>query len=414
MKFKNKKKMMAVGLVVILVIVGLGALFIFDSDDDSSFEDGIVSLEMILATKSTRTPTNISAVVASYVSPFFPLVATPVSVYYGPERITVPLLVADISNPSRAVVDFLSYYGMPSITSFGPVDGLEDIGISIEEQFPDTDAIILSRKVANTYWSSSDGVILVHNSQEGYSAALSVVPIASYLNIPVIIADKMDDELAGFLKSFSLKYSLVCGPITGFGKVRHFNDPNSPVYTEQLVNITRKIIEDRIGESVKYITLANPDDTKPMVVLDSVSYSFEGEVSDSSAAAYPGAAPSTSAGDPIHYWDIPVDYRYANVKVDLKMDVSGENLGDAGGSRIYAYLGVDGDENGVIETSKEGDILQHFGGSPGYDNIGYSSSNDPFAKNRYAHYYTELPFFNRSMASNQKVILFKFILYIGP
>jgi len=405
LELNKKKKVTAIGFVVILLAVGIGALFMFGSEDETSFEDGIASIEMILATKSSRKPMNTSAVVVSDVSPLFPLIATPVSIYYGPDRTAAPLLVADTSSPSRAIVDFLSYYGMPPLTAFGPVDGLEDIGISMEEHFPVIDAITLSRQVALEYWSSTDGVVLIHKSQEGYGAALSVVPIASYLNIPVVIADRMDEELAELFESLSIKYTLACGPISGYKKARHFDDPNSPIYTDQIINITRRIIEDRIGEQVRYITLANPDDTKPIEVLDSISYSFEGEVSDSGAAAYPGAAPSTSAGDPIHYWDIPPDYRYANVKVDLKMDVSGENLGDAGGSRIYAYLGVDGDENGVIEAAKEGDILQHFGGSPGYDNIGYSSSNDPFAKNRYAHYYTELPFFNEQVPTHAAQLL---------
>ena len=400
----KRKKILAVGGVALLVLVGLGVWFLYPRDSITSYEEGRASIEMILASKSIRTEKNVSAVVASDDSPFIPLIATPVSLHYGAGMTAVPLLVASSSSPSRAVTDFLTYYGMPELTVLGPVDGLEEAGFHIGEHFDNIDAV-LSRNIAGEFWESSDGVILIHDSLEGYKAAVSVVPMASYLNIPVIVTEKVDGDTAKVLSSLSVRYSLVCGPMSGYGKVLHFDDPDSEEHTALVLNVTRRIIEERLQHEVRYITLANPDDVNEPVVLESLVYDFDGEVSDSGAAAYPGAAPSTSAGDPIHYWDIPQDYKYANVKVDLKMDVSRENLGDAGGARIYAYLGVDGDENGVIEHSVEGDMLQFFGGSPGYENIGYSSANDPLAKNDYAHFYTELPFFNEKATTHAAQLL---------
>lgn len=401
----GKKKMVAVAVAVVILVGAIGAFFKLRPTSESSYETGTASIEQILGTRSQRTTRNISAAVASYSSPFIPLIVTPVSLCYDGERNAVPLLVADENTPSRAVTDFIAYYGIPRLTLFGPMEALREGGYPIEEHIDIRDPCELSMKVAGHYWSSSDGAILIECSPEGYKAAVGVVPIASYLNIPVIVVDRVDEDVAGELRALSVKYTLVCGRMPGYGNTLHFEDPDLPEHTDRTVELTKQIVENRMGEEIRYVTLANPDDIDEPEVLDSVKYEFSGEVVDSGAAAYPGAAPATSAGDPIHYWDIPADYRYANVKLDLKMDVSNEVMGDSGGARIYTYLGVDGDENGVIEPSKEGDVLQFFGGSPAYENMGFSSANSALAKNTHAHFYTELPFFNEQVETHAAQLL---------
>ena len=401
----KQKKVIAVGVVALILLGTLGVFYRFGATSESGYETGIASYGMILNGSSARSEVNLSAAVASYSNPFIPLIATPVTLYYDEELNFVPLLVADEDSPSRSVTDFLAYYGMPRLTGFGPLKAFSGMDYSLDEHMESGDPVTLSMRVALEYWTSSDGALLIENSPGGYRAAVSVVPLASYLNIPVIVIDRVDAEVADFLDSLSVEYSLVCGAMSGYRKVLHFDDPGDPEHTDLVVDLTTKVVKARAGKDIRYITLANPDDINRPEVLDSVEYEFTGEVVDSGAAAYPGAAPSTSAGDPIHYWDIPADYKYANVKVDLKMDVSREVLGDAGGARIYAYLGVDGDENGVIEPSKEGDVLQFFGGSPAYENMGYSAGNSPLAKNTYAHFYTELPFFNEKKVTHAAQLL---------
>ena len=56
--------------------------------------------------------------------------------------------------------------------------------------------------------------------------------------------------------------------------------------------------------------------------------------------------------------------------MDLWLDTTKENWGDFAGARLYAYLGVDGDKDGVIDATNPKDKLQYFGGTPAYDIVG--------------------------------------------
>ena len=136
----------------------------------------------------------------------------------------------------------------------------------------------------------------------------------------------------------------------------------------------------------------------------STLYNFSGIASNSDAAAYPGAAPATGGGNPFHNFDIPADYTNILLKVDFKIDISQEQWGDLSGGRGYIFLGVDGNEDQTIDAATAGDYLYYFGGTPGFENIGYNPEAGIMAPNQWGHLYTEIPLMNEKTDDGTPII----------
>lgn len=400
----------------------------------STWETGEATIEDLLNTQSTMSEIGADAVVVSDDSPFYALMATPVALHYsngeGANASEVfPLLVVNSDEPSSAITQFVSLYkqnfgGDLSAVTIGDIGDTGSIQISEKENFFANSVEETSIALAQRYWIQTDGVILIKDCQQGYNFSISIAPLASYLSIPIIITDKVDADLADVLEGLDVEYSLVGGEMSGYRKTLHFD--GMTVHTEDVMHdrerlgshelaedITITIIEERLESPVKYITLANPLDVWEFDVVDSKTFEFAGEIGDSGSAAYPGAAPSSPDG-PTHAFEVPEDYLFMNVKIDLKMDVTEagtrpwwgntlltdprnriEDNADGSGERIYIYLGRDLNEDDSLDASDTGGELIFFGGSPAYDFI-RQNPDDPTSEPIEAYFHTELPLFNET------------------
>ncbi len=396
---KVMKNLLAVIVIFMIVFAGLWVIANTSFGFSGGYETGEAKLDDLVKSKSTRRVQEVP-VVTSDASPYHALVSTPIALYYDNEanRHVSPLIVADPEEPSSSPLRFLDMYGRPEVYGIGDVD-IKDIQInnSIEG-----DVKALSLAAATFFWEESDGVMLVHDGFEGhkmgdgYNSAVSAATLASYLNIPVIVTEKLDAKVVKVLKRLGVKYSIVCGDMTGYKKTMRFDDLEDRETWDHLVDVTIGVVEKRLGQNISYITLANPLDTYRKEVVEELDTEhFEGSITNSDAAAYPGAAPAAGNENPIHYFDIPPDYEYANVCFDMYIDTSQEQAGDASGARMYAYIGVDGNEDKLIDVETQAeDRLYFFGGTPGYENIGPNGMGNPLAKNDYGHLYIELPMYN--------------------
>jgi hypothetical protein len=245
--------------------------------------------------------------------------------------------------------------------------------------------------------------VLVRNTDDGYNAAVTVTVLASYLDIPVIVTDRVDAKVAGTLGSLGVTKTIVCGNMDGYGKVLSFGNIQSKKVLDLAQKTVTRVVRERLGQDISYIALANPLDTyRPRVLATFIPKDFpvNGTIADSNSAAYPGAADPVTKDNPIYYFDVPEGYTYANVILDLWLDLSKEAWGDFDGARMYAYLGVDGDGNGVIDTSKAQDKLQFFGGTPAYETTGLQAPpaggtlSDWMKVSGFGHLHTTIPIYN--------------------
>ena len=395
-------------VVLVLVLVGAAGFYLLVPRGPSGYETGAAGIGDFIKAQSTRKAEGTTVMVPD-TSRFLPLVATPVAVYYkaagagaaeGPYA--SPLLVAGPDGVSSGVDKFMSNSGRKDVLAIGNL-GAAAASVSLTGKIDGGSDKATSLLVAKHFWTRSDAAILVRNTDDGYDAAVTLTVLASYLDIPVIVTDKVDAGVAGALAGLGVKETVVCGNMDGYGKVLRFGNIENKKELALAQNATMRVVRERLGQDINYIALANPLDTfQPVVLQTSIPKDFpvNGTIADTGSAAYPGAADQVSKANPIYYFDVPDGYTYANVVLDLWLDISKEAWGDLDGARMYAYLGVDGDNNGVIDTSNPQDKLQFFGGTPGYEDVGLQapvtggSPSDWLKPSEYGHLHTTIPLYN--------------------
>lgn len=172
---------------------------------------------------------------------FYPLVATPLAVYYENDiQHIAPLLIADKNDISDAISHVLELFGA------------EDT-----YQFPEGDIENISKDVALKFWNNSDAVLAIENSDGGYQQGLMAVPLASYLNIPVIIGNPSD-----ILEDLECKYVILVGdiPIQNISFIKLSG-------REAIISYVLTTCKAKF-DSVNYIALANPLDTCPIRIIN--------------------------------------------------------------------------------------------------------------------------------------------------
>ncbi|MEA2054378.1 MAG: C25 family cysteine peptidase [Candidatus Thermoplasmatota archaeon] len=288
-------------------------------------------------------------VIASEENAFYALIGTPVAEYYYSNDIHVaPLLVENFSNPSRPVVRFGKQYPFSS--------DIKIAGGSPED---------VSTDIAQSVWKKSDAVVLIEDSKDGYNLGVAATPIASYLDIPVMVTNDTNN-VRNVLNKLGVKYTFLCGNIEGHERTWRFTDE------QQITNFLIDLVKEKFGE-VKYITITNPMDATMPKVLNRTTYHFSGTLG--SVAILPSTLISTAKGflqPGYHNFTIPDGYKYAHVKIDLvnlnSQDV--EDLGDyltlSGGpciddlpveQQLYELVYIT-TMSGVPERDKSGHIIK--------------------------------------------------------
>ncbi|PKK81554.1 MAG: hypothetical protein CVT47_01835 [Thermoplasmata archaeon HGW-Thermoplasmata-2] len=318
-------------VVIGLMLIGGFAGCVSKEKVVTGYEKGTAAISEILDIKSSYSP---SSVIVSDFSPFYALIATPLACRYENATATIkPLLVENTTVISRAIYDVREL--------------LPDMGVWVALPGNDT-AHNVSLIVARNYWKNADGAIILGNNQEGYNLGVVVTPVASYLGIPVIVTDKMDDMTVTTLRDLGVKYTIVCGDVEGYGKVLRIKTPEEGL--ELSTEVSRK------NGGVKYVAMANPLDASKQTVLEANKTSFEGTIIKSAAAAsVPGAAPPDSAEAPKHNFTIPEGWDNVLIRFTLKFNKSVE--WDAVGDVVQGFL---------YSVDKEGaEVMEIYFRSPG-------------------------------------------------
>jgi len=169
---------------------------------------------------------------------FYPLIATPIAIFYeGKEKHVSPLLVENKSSPSDAVKNFLDKYEPKNV-------------FEVEEK----DAHNLSIEVAKEVWKKSDEILVLPHNNEGYELGLMAVPIASYMNIPVIIGNAENA-----IKELECKNAILIGNATAVN-ISFIRLQNRTAINDYLIDLCKNL------GGVDYIAMANPLDVMPVII----------------------------------------------------------------------------------------------------------------------------------------------------
>ena len=345
---KRKRKLLAVTLTVILVAAAVIGLLSWVPAQE---EEKAATLQDLLDSTSERSPLN-GTLIVNDDSPFYTLISTPAAVYYEEDASSsiAPMLVAK-EDPATPVTRFVDAYNPDNIIAVGEPDA----GFSADIKLGSSSLKYTSVEVASAFWVSSDGVMLIRDDYAGYKYALSAMPLASYVNIPVIVTDAVDAEVKNLLKDLGVKYSIVCGDLEGWNKVMRFSNDDDMVTIQDLtIDFIRH--PDGLNGDVDYITMANPMDITEPRVLDSTDYHFEDEIyhhATSSPGVWPGTEEASSGVD--FEFEIPEGYDHALMHFTLKFQPYEE--ADITGERMYVWM-YD------LETESGAEDQEAFFGTP--------------------------------------------------
>lgn len=372
----EKKKMFTLFIAIVLIISGA---LLLGGDEK---EEGKATLDDILSITSER-ENDPGTVLAPYDEAAYMLVATPIAVQYnGGEKTSVPLLAVGHNNEtqetgvSKSVKTFLSLYAPQNVAAIGlEPDMVTETGAATSWQ--SNEGITKdSLEAAKEFWKSTDAVMIMPDTPEGYEIGVNAACIASYLNIPIIVADGIDSSTETTLENLGVKYSIVCGDAEGYGKVWRFEETWDVL---ELLTLgtneedARSIMSERLGAEPSYIALGNPMDAYEPVVLESFNETFTGEVISQHTGST--SFPTIDAGSPAHYITIPDNYTYANVILDSRLDFTNSGIPgsnpDLEGQRSYTYFGIDSDKDGnmATDTDTPEDKIHFMCPSLAYDNI---------------------------------------------
>ena len=306
---KNDKLVVILG-VIILIISSIG-IFTFGNEPQGAQAaelDEVLEISGILKDVP-------DSIIVSDTSPFYPIIATPVSVHYdgSAEQFLIPLYVMNLTEPSYPVERLrnsqLSTYSLNEYIVNG-------------NQNPKN----VSLEFAEIFWEKTNAALIMSMNQSGYELGVLATPIASYLSIPVIVTDEIDNNVVQVLQNIGVTHTIICGDhLTGYGKEIHLNT------VDEVVNATTTIAREKFG-NIDYISLTNPIDAWPPKVLDEEEFNF-GPVTIKSISMnkLPQAALALITGSPaVGSFTIPKDYKYALIKFEgINHELDGiEEFGD--------------------------------------------------------------------------------------
>ena len=337
----DRKRQLAAGVVVIILLVGIFAVVkpSGGTEDTADFDD-------LLASQSGRTLSEQGgSIVVSDDCAFYAVVATPLAVHYEEtgELLATPLLVAD-ENPSIAVKRFLQAYNKPTVITIGPVG---DLSVPKSVQILEEDMKHTSITLFETFWTEADGAMVVKYDKEGYDLLVAAAPMASYLDIPIIVTDEICPGVTGTFEDMGVEYTIPLGDAPGYGKVFRLQS------LLEIQDVMARFIKDPMGLSgeVQYLTIANPQDIVPKDVVDTTTFHFEDLIYDHSTRDTVLAATTPVPSEMDYEFSIPAGYENASVHFTLKFQAN--EWAEEIGSRIYIYC-FDGNEEMDGEPAMEG------------------------------------------------------------
>jgi hypothetical protein len=258
----GRKKLVAAGIAAALLLAGLAAVpgMVRPSPKQTD-------IHAVLGMTSARKASQEMSVAVPSTEPFLALAAAPAACWYdisqkGEEGAgLLPLLIID-GSPDDAQYRLLDYTGRNDILSIGETGP----GVTPTTEIKGRPQEV-SVQLAKHLFDRAAGVLAVPMTPKGYELGVAAAPLASYLNIPVILVGASPDwkALAGELSPLRLKYVAVVGggweqASAGMGLPALDLGSMKAVWSACALAVA-----DRFG-ALNYVAAANPADaTAPAV-----------------------------------------------------------------------------------------------------------------------------------------------------
>lgn len=226
--------------------------------------------------RSLRLSSVADAVVVSESDPYFSLIGTGLACWYDKDTNStglLPLLVHHEGNLTDAQTRFLeTFFDSTNQTLLVLGEHLKTSYESIEilGSAPSV-AISLATSVFTT---ASDVLIIPYGTLDAYQLSLLATPLASYLDMPLLIFDDNAVEIQIACTQLQTTHAYVVGDITlHLENITVTSLTNETAITDMILTV----IKDQFG-SINYLTMTNPSDVVPPAVLNITHLSFSDHV----------------------------------------------------------------------------------------------------------------------------------------
>jgi hypothetical protein len=306
MKFRSSKKSIKLFAIFIILILVIGSALIFLVFGNQMNNVNEISISEVLEYTSERNTIE-EMVITSDDNSFYSLIATPIACWYdiaenGDSRYGLkPLLIAVDGSIDENQNRFIDYCGYGTALTIGSMDYA---GKSSSESMTGTPAEV-SLQIAKHTFLSAAGALIIEEDQAGYELGVVATPIASYLNIPVIIVDS--DTNYGNLKSklsdLHVRYTIVLGSKAEKIAGKLGFDSVLLDCTDEINRNVIEVVQHRF-DSINYITMTNPSDVVPPQVIETEQLEFTETVNNVKVKT--GNIDQDIVGESEHTFDIPV------------------------------------------------------------------------------------------------------------
>lgn len=234
-------------------------------------------LSQIVVSPSVRNSLGDALVVADS-DPFYCLMSTSVACWYDTTTNVsglLPLFVSHAGGLTDAQTRFLGSY-------FTPVNQtILVLGEPLTTAYPTREILgpapAVSLVLATEVFVTAPAVlILPYRATEAYQLSLLAAPLASYLNIPILLFDENNEEIQLVCTQLQTTYAFLIGDVS----VELPNITTIPLKTEQAITgAVLSVISEKFG-SLHYLTMANPSDVIPPVVINTTEMTLFDQVTN--------------------------------------------------------------------------------------------------------------------------------------
>jgi hypothetical protein len=218
------------------------------------------------------------AVVVSESDPFYSVVSTSVACWYNKTANTtglLPLLVQFNGSLSDAQTRFLSSY-LPTAGSTVLV-----LGDHLDMPYPTREILGSPADVAITLatevFSTAPTVLIIpYGATEAYELGLLAAPLASYLNLPILVYDDNVEALQTTCLQLQTTHVFLVGNLTlSFSNVT----VTSLADAEEITDAVLTVIAEQF-DSLNYLTVTNPSDSVPPTVINQTNLTISDHVTN--------------------------------------------------------------------------------------------------------------------------------------
>lgn len=316
---KNDKLVVILG-VVVLILASVGIYYWEPETTGEKYADD-QDFFKVTGSMMEHQPDAISV---SDENPFYPLIATPLVINYNETGIQTvkPLYVENKEMLSDAVKRL----------KYEQLDEFEVINLN--EKGNDSPKN-LSIEIARKYWESSPAALIIEYNYSGYCLGVMAAPLASYMRIPVIVAEKLDQDVTEILRDLGVEKTIVCGEnISGFGKVKRFENVDE-IFNMTMDFLTEKFKTKENNYEIDYITITNPRDAfLPEISEVNDTQTKRGKLTIKNIFPSHLIAGIRDTGGANFKFKIPDDYKYARVRIHLETDENPEYCEEFGDNVI--------------------------------------------------------------------------------